>query len=53
MDENTGSGEISGREFGILLEALQEEEQEFRAAMSEIDNAVQAQMANLQKDLSE
>lgn len=51
MDEDTGSSDESGREYQLLLSAIQEEEQEFRAGESEIDAAVAEQMTNLQRDL--
>lgn len=51
MDDDTGSSDESGWEHSLLVNAIQEEEQEFRSSESEIEGAVQAQLANLTKDL--
>lgn len=51
MDETTESGSESGWEYQLLMNAVQEEEQEFRSGESEIESRVAEQLANLTKDL--
>lgn len=51
MDEDTGPGYESGWESELLLNALQEEEQEFRSSEAEIEARVAEQFANITKDL--
>lgn len=51
MDEDTGSSNESGWESQLLLNAIQEEEQEFRSGEAEIDARVADQLSNLTRDL--
>lgn len=51
MDEDTELGHGSGWESQLLINAVQEEEQEFRSGEAEIDSRVAEQMASLTKDL--
>jgi hypothetical protein len=51
MDADTESSNESGWEYQLLVNAIQEEEQEFRSSEAEIDATVSAQLANLTKDL--
>jgi hypothetical protein len=51
MDEITEFGDGSEREYQLLVNAIQEEEAEFRNSEAEIDAQTAAQLTNLTKDL--
>jgi hypothetical protein len=52
MDEDAGLSDESGRQFDILSQVLDAEENEFRAYEQELEQGAAEQIAELQRGLS-